>query len=82
LKSADKNGWRTIAMGTQNSFLLLVMPTCMRLKTLVDLDSIIDNAVMKHNTDHVNTDDKKIADNEGTALLAYMSGQKSSCGDV
>jgi hypothetical protein len=37
LKSADKNGWQTIAMGTQNSFLLLVVPTCMRLKSLLTL---------------------------------------------
>jgi hypothetical protein len=48
-------------------------------KHFVDLDSIIDYAGMKHDTAHVNN---KIADNEGTALLAYMSGQKSSCGDV
>jgi hypothetical protein len=48
----------------------------------VDLDSIIDYAVMKHDTAHVNTNDNKIADNEGTVLLAYMSGQQLSCGDV
>jgi hypothetical protein len=48
----------------------------------VDLESIVDYAVMKHDTAHVNTDDNKIADNEGTALLSYMSGQQSSCGDV
>ena len=48
----------------------------------VDLDSMIDYAVMKHDTTPVNTDDNKLADNEGTALLPYMSGQKSSCGGV
>jgi hypothetical protein len=48
----------------------------------VDIDSMIDYAVMKHDTAPVSTDDDKIADNEGTALLAYMSGQKSSCGDL
>jgi hypothetical protein len=48
----------------------------------VDLDSMIEYAAMKHDTAPVNVDDNKIVDNEGTALLAYMSGQKSSCGDV
>jgi hypothetical protein len=38
----------------------------MRLKTLL----LIDYAVMKHGTALVNTNDDKIADNEGTALLA------------
>jgi hypothetical protein len=48
----------------------------------VDLDSMIDYAVMKHDTDHANTNYNKIADNEGTEMLAYMSRQKSSCGDA
>jgi hypothetical protein len=49
---------------------------------IVDLDSMIDYAVMKHDTAPVDTDNNKIVHNKGTALLAYMSGQKSSCGDV
>jgi hypothetical protein len=49
--------------------------------SVVDLDSVIDYAVMKHDTAPVNTNDDMIADNKGTALMAYMSGQKSSCGD-
>jgi hypothetical protein len=43
---------------------------------------MIDYAVMKRDTAPVNNDDNKIADSKDIALLAYMSGQKSSCGDV
>jgi hypothetical protein len=50
----------------------------------IDLDHIIDYAVMKHNVDYADPIDDSNADNDGSnaELLAYMAGQKSSCGDV
>jgi hypothetical protein len=48
----------------------------------VDLASMIDYAAMKQDTAPVNTKNNKIEENEGTSLLAYIYGQKSSCGEV
>jgi hypothetical protein len=44
----------------------------------VDLDSMIDYPVMKHDTAPMTTRLQQ----KGTAMLAYMSGEKSSCGVV
>jgi hypothetical protein len=52
-------------------------------ETFVDLDSMIDYAVLKHEVDHVDPNAiEKDSDNCGTELLAYMAGQKSSSGDI
>jgi hypothetical protein len=49
----------------------------------VDLDHLIDYATMKHETAVTDAEAHSNADEDGgSELLAYMSGQKSSCGDV
>jgi hypothetical protein len=49
----------------------------------VDLNYIIDYTVMKHNVDYSDPNDDEKVDEDGvTELLAYMAGQKSSCGVV
>jgi hypothetical protein len=45
----------------------------------IDLDHIIDYAVMEHNVEYADPIDDSKADNDGgNELLAYMAGQKSS----
>jgi hypothetical protein len=52
-------------------------------ETYVDLDSIIDYAVCKHEVDYGESNEGgRDSDNCGTELLAYMAGQKSSSGDT
>jgi hypothetical protein len=49
----------------------------------VGLDHIIDYTVMKHGVDYNDpNDDGKVDEDGGRELLAYMSGQRSPCGDV
>jgi hypothetical protein len=47
-----------------------------------DFDSIVDYAVSKHDVDFDDSGDGNKDNDNGTELLAYMAGQKSSCGDV
>jgi hypothetical protein len=51
--------------------------------TYVDLDHLIDYATMKHKLAVTDASAHSSADEDGgSELLAYMAGQKSSCGDV
>jgi hypothetical protein len=51
--------------------------------TFVDLDHLINYATMKHKLGATDANAHGNADEDGgSELLAYMVGQKSSCGDV
>jgi hypothetical protein len=52
------------------------------IEAYVDFDVIVDYAVSKHEVDFNDSDDGNKDNDNGTELLAYMAGQKSSCGDV
>jgi hypothetical protein len=69
------------AGGTSKSFAPPRHANMRDVDTFVDLDHLIDYATMKHET--AATDAHSNADEDGgSELLAYMTGQKSSCGDV
>jgi hypothetical protein len=52
------------------------------IEAYVDFDSIVDYAVSKHEVYFSDSGDGNNDNDNGTELLAYMAGQKSSCGNV
>jgi hypothetical protein len=52
------------------------------IESYVDFQCIVDYAVSRHEVDFGDSCDGNKENDNGTELLSYMAGQKSSCGDV
>jgi hypothetical protein len=70
------------AGGNSKSFAPSRLANVHDVDTFVYLDHLIDYATMKHEMVVLDDADNNIDEDGGSELLAYMAGQKSSCGDV